>query len=384
VEGAAICLIQITNTEAGLPGPSLKVSGTATDCNGVIARLTCNGTLMESDEVSVIDDEWQVTFLDIQAATDCTCGSTATLEIVCIEGGDCTLGPIDVDIVCEPLPDPCADVDVAVGECLGNGKRRVTLTVTAPAGGVAADIDWGDGSSLVFSGTAISHDYQVPASPTATVTLADCSVQVPIGDLDACPNTCPDAADVTVTIGDCKGVGKREVTVLVNIAAAGPTSLDIDWGDGDQLPTQAIPGPSTPGHNHEYDTADSPSYLILVKVGSCPAVPKFIGPLEPCGDDDDDDGDDDGDGDGGSGSGWPDSLWAVAVGRIPYARGYWGWRLPPSPPRWSRRSSPAAALVVAGRSLAPWLRSRCSRASSTSGASTAPPAIAVCCALSSA
>lgn len=153
----------------------------ANDTGGLaVVHIDCGpGGVPDGTIVTPIPDGTGATITQV-----CTYPTPVTPEpFVVIDLPDgCPTVPIDVahQICC---PDP-AEIEVTPGECVG-GKRRVTIDL---GGDFTGTIDFGDGVSLVFSGSVLSHDYEVPpTSRTITIEVAFCEdIAIEVDGLEPC------------------------------------------------------------------------------------------------------------------------------------------------------------------------------------------------------
>jgi hypothetical protein len=185
--------------------------------------------------------------------------------------------PMDVPVNIEECPPYCpqpSDVMVTVGDCNTDGTRDVTFTFSTS---LTVDINFGDGSSpFHLSGTSITWHY-LPVGPyTAEFTVEGCPpLQIPVGPLDECSGTtppeCPEASDISVSVGDCNADGTRDVTFTFS------TTLTADINFGDKSSPVSLTGASV---THPYLPVGP--YTAEFTVEGCPPLQIPVGPLAEC------------------------------------------------------------------------------------------------------
>ncbi len=241
----------------GQPVSSVVVKGSATECSGVVVKMTCGG-LERIDSVSVnAQGLWQVTFENLNDA-HCRCddpNSSLAVSAYCKANPDCSDRKILQPISCQPYPCPTINhVNTQIPNCdqvMQAGVWNVTFSAVVNGTGVTNYVwSFGDGQSLSGSNLQqVTHAYQCAGTYVVTlVILSDCETgyaNISTITINLPPCGCPTVQIIAEPYADnpCKWNFKASI--------GGPFVQCIDsylwnFGDGIQEPT------SIPSVNHTY------------------------------------------------------------------------------------------------------------------------------------
>lgn len=299
------CTITITSVQGfNVPGQqvpaTIRVNGTATDCEFVVVGLTCH----EPPEEIVIQvgpsGNWSVDFVAAQVE-GCRCQGDTTVYAFCKADPLCRDEFVVTSLQCEPLGE-CPQVTgltASVNGCAGSGNSAAvtfTGTLTPPAPNCTFQWNFGDGTPPVITNTpAATHLYLSPGSYTVTVTAicGTCIRQTSI--FITVPVCCPVLTGIAFNVNGCAdGKGKSAlVTLAATTNPAGAMGV-FTWDFGDGSPAVITPTSSV---THSYSNSGSFAVTVTLTPSdpTCPpTTTSNTVSVPPCNPDDDDDDDDEG------------------------------------------------------------------------------------------
>ncbi len=267
------CEITITSVvpygSPGQPVNSVEVKGTATDCDGVVVKITC-GNLERTDSANVdAQGQWQVTFTEL-SEPHCLCNDPNSSLIVlayCKADPNCSDREVLKPIQCQPYPCPTIDhINTQLPSCdqvMQGGVWNVTFTAIINGSGVTNYV-WSFGDGQTLSGPnlqQVTHAY--PCAGTYVVSLVI---------LSDCEPNYANVSTVTITLPPC---GCPTIQIVADSSASdpckwtfkaslsGPFVQCIDsylwnFGDGTQLTT------SYPGAEHTYSQSGTRNVTLTL------------------------------------------------------------------------------------------------------------------------
>ena len=271
----------------------ILIKGTASSCGGILVKISYGSIRQQTDVFPIVNGNWIAKF----SVEICPCNSSIAITATCTNNPTCPEAQKDSTIQC--ITCPVVKITPDVGQCdQMTGKRVVNFVVdvTDMAGNtnVVTEIDFGEGhmsggtltTEITNRVYTTSNNYDSPPirTPLLKIILPEgCpDISVPLIDLHPCPS-CPTVDDITISQGDCnnESVRKREYIISVSNRSSVPINAVIDYGDGTpHVPVNNVPARQPILSSHFY--LPGQLYVITVRVGNCPPIPKTIETVPGC------------------------------------------------------------------------------------------------------
>lgn len=281
----------VTDTSGNIT--SIRVEGTAQDCDAVIVQVNSAGIPNSPRQASVSGGVWSVEIPRTEFTGAVRCGQSIEAIAVCRNDRNCLARSNDKPLECRSACPRITITLVSIGDECVNGRRSVTLRAAILTSVVPTIVEWdyGDGSSAtaisVIDGQVIetTHDFLVGVSHQVALRVVypdECRAgTLNLGQLPPCPAAeCPsaarlelvDAQGVVHDPAECVPEGRYQVRVVQPTGGA----LAYHWTRDNTS------DPGATGSNYPVSVSTtSPNVTVAVAVvdtahPQCPPLPAAI------------------------------------------------------------------------------------------------------------